>query len=272
MTKSRLRGMTAVDKLYMNQLITILIPNYKTFKLTQLCLRFLQQYTDLQKAHIIVIDNDSRDESTEYLRSLDWIKLIERKPESDDTPSLSHSRALDLALKQVTTPYVLVMHTDTIVKHAKWLDFLLQFIQDKSGVAGVGSWKLESKSLFRRVAKIIEQKIQLAWYWLIKKNKHAVQREHDYYLRSHCALYRTDLINQHQLTFSAIGEPAGKIMHQKLVAAGYQMIFLPSELLGKYVDHINHATMVLNPELGVRKKTIRGGMFRIKKFYKGLEK
>ena len=137
----------------MEPIVTILIPNYKTLNLTKLCLHLLKQNTDLNKIHIIAIDNHSQDESLDYLRSLDWITLIERAPETDDTPPLSHSRALDLALQNITTPYVLSMHTDTFVKNEKWLDFLLNEINKDSNIAAVGSWKLEQKSWTHRVAK-----------------------------------------------------------------------------------------------------------------------
>ncbi len=128
-----------------NPIVTALIPNYKTLKVTKLCLRLLRKYTDPKKISIIVIDNDSQDESLKYLKSLKYITLIERKKKQDDSPSLSHARALDLALEKVTTPYVLSMHTDTFVKHPGWLDVLLAEIEQESIIAGVGSWKPESK-------------------------------------------------------------------------------------------------------------------------------
>jgi len=37
---------------------------------------------------------------------------------------------------------------------------------------------------------------------------------------------------------------------------GYKMVFLESAFLSKYVIHLNHATMVLHPELGARKKAL----------------
>ena len=53
-------------------------------------------------------------------------------------------------------------------------------------------------------------------------------------------------------------------MHKKLVEAGYEMVFLPSDVLIKYLDHINHATTVLNPHLS-RQKTVDKGLRRIEK-------
>jgi hypothetical protein len=249
----------------MEPLVTVLIPNYKTLELTQLCLRLLRKHTNPTLARFIVIDNDSQDKSLDYLRTLKWIDLIERPSIPGESPALSHARALDLGLARVTTPYVLSIHTDTLVKHSKWLEFLLEKIAKNPQIAGVGSWKLESKSWLKRSLKIIEQQLQLLYYRLLGKTSHTIagQGKNYYYLRSHCALYRMDLIQKFSLGFASVEEVAGKRLHKELVDKGYQMIFLPSEQLGQYIDHINHATMVLNPELGARQKTIRQGQRRL---------
>lgn len=256
-----------------NPQVTILIPNYKTLELTKLCLRLLRKYTDLGLAHFIVIDNNSQDESLEYLRTLPWIKLVERSPVPGESPALSHARALDLGLSYVTTPYVLSIHTDTLMRNQEWLPFLLQYIQDKPKVAGVGSWKLESKPFYRRWAKFIERQTQMAYFRLSGKKDHMLEGvgKNYYYLRSHCALYRVDLLLKYSLTFADAEETAGKLMHKKLVDLGYDMIFLPSETLGQYIDHINHATMILNPALGARDKTIKKGQARIKQRLKAIQ-
>jgi len=253
--------------------VTLLVPNYKTPELTKLCLRLIRKHTDLNRIKVIAIDNHSEDESVEYLRQLSWIQLIERAPEEDDTPALSHSRALDLALKHVITPYVLSIHTDTLIKNVKWLDRLLIEMKKDSRIAGVGSWKLESKPFHKRLAKHVEYYCQRLYYSMTGKDNHRVLGlgNNFCYLRSHCALYRTDLIRKHNLTFSDGHEPAGKLLHKKLIDHGYQMIFLRSEVLGQYLDHINHATMVLNPELGARKKTISKGAKRVEKALRQLQ-
>lgn len=250
-------------------IVTILIPNYKTYNLTKTCLELLREHTDLQKAKIVVIDNDSQDESVNYLRSLNWIELIERKVVHGESGPLAHSRALDLALENVATPYVLSIHTDTLIKSSEWLDFLLQHIDGKTSVAGVGSWKLENQPWHKRTAKAIERKLQLAWHKIVsKQHRIAGIGENYYYLRSHCALYRMDLIIEFNLTFSDGNNTAGKVMHKKLVAAGYEMIFLPSSLLSRYIEHINHATSALNPIATTRKKTIQQGLQKISKWIK----
>lgn len=256
---------TARENIMTSPKVTILIPHYKTLTLTKLCLRLIRQYTDLTLARVIVIDNGSQDESTQYLKTLSWITLIERDIRNDPTPSMSHAKALDDALAQVTTPYVLSIHTDTVVKRHDWLPFLISEIEKNPNIAGVGSWKLEQKPLYKRILKTLETAWQSFYFYLTSKKNHAIEGKGDnyYYLRSHCALYRMDLIHKYHLHFADQQETAGKVMHKKLIDHGHQMIFLPSERLIKYADHLNHATMVLNPELGARNKTIQKGLKRI---------
>jgi GT2 family glycosyltransferase len=247
--------------------VTILVPNYKTPELTKLCLRLLRKFTDLSKAKVVVIDNDSQDASLDYLRSLSWIELVERTVIPGESPPLSHARALDLALARINTPYVLSIHTDTLVHHPQWLNFLLAHIKKDHNIGGIGSWKLETKPFIKKLFKKLERSVQAFYYRCIGKTNHTLEGlDHNYYyLRSHCALYRTDLLRKFNLSFSDGEETAGKVMHRKLVEQGYRMIFLPSETLIDYVDHINHATMILNPELGARERTISTGLKRIQK-------
>ena len=254
----------------MQPLVTILVPNYKTLELTQLCLRLLRKYTDRNQARVVVIDNDSQDESLTYLRSLSWIELIERQVPPDESSVQSHSRALDFALDRVTTPYVLSIHTDTLVKRSSWLPFLISELEKNPRIAGVGSWKLESKPLWRQILKKLERMIQLAYYTLSNNKRHGLEGigENYYYLRSHCAMYRVNILRQYQLHFSDGDQVAGKEMHKKLVEAGYDMRFLPSEKLIHYLEHVNHATSILNPHLSRSKKSVDKGLRWIDKSLK----
>ena len=51
---------------------TTCIVNYKTLDFTRLCLRSVRKFTKYPY-EVIVVDNDSQDESLERLKSLDWI-------------------------------------------------------------------------------------------------------------------------------------------------------------------------------------------------------
>ena len=229
----------------MNQPVSIILPNYKTPELTRLCLRSIRKFTPRDAVRIIAVDNASADDSLDYLRSLSWIRLIERTPKDIEgmPPALMHTTAMDLALAEVDTPFVLSFHTDTIVYSPDWLDFLLGRINRDDKIAGVGSWKLEFVSPLKRFGKGIEDGIKQ----LLGKKKPEYR-----FLRTHCALYRTDLLKRHTRGFGD-GECAGSSIHRCLTAAGYDMEFIQPEILIKYMDHLNHATMILNPAIGSRK-------------------
>ena len=230
-----------------------MIPNYKTPELTKICLRLIRKNTAPDDARVIVIDNDSGDESLDYLRSLSWVELLERPRDPAESAKLSHSRALDLALRRVDTPYLLSIHTDTLVRHPCWLQFLVAQIEKDDNIAGVGSWKLEQKPFIKRVAKKLEDACQSRYYQITAKKDHALKGERDYYLRSHCALYRTALLKKYNLGFSDGGETAGKALHHALRRKGHHMVFIPPSILLRYLEHVNHATTVLNSEFRSRK-------------------
>ncbi len=236
--------------------VTIIVPNYKTADLTRLCLRSLRRHTDQKRVRVIAVDNNSQDASTEYLRSVEWIKLIERPPVPGESGPQMHSRALDLALAEVDTPYFMVIHTDTFVINDLWLDFLINRLIASPKIAGIGSWKLESVPPWKRFGKALETMIRRL---LGKKSK-----KETLYLRSHCALYRTDAVREVNQPFCD-DDTAGKSLHFALIAAGYDMRFIESPELMKFIRHLNHATMILNPSPGDRKTSKPAARRRIER-------
>ncbi len=107
--------------------------------------------------------------------------------------------------------------------------------------------------------------MQQAYYKVVNKQSHALEGigPNYYYLRSHCAMYRMDALKKLNLWFDDEEKVAGKGMHRHLVEAGYQMVFLPSEILVPYVEHINHATTLLNPELSGHQHKVSKGLKRM---------
>ena len=236
--------------------VTIIIPNYKTADLTRLCLRSLRRHSDLERIRVIVVDNDSQDASTEYLRGVEWIKLIERPAVPGESGPQMHARALDLALAEVDTPYFMVIHTDTIVINDLWLDFLVNRLIASPKIAGVGSWKLERVPVWKRFGKAVETVVRRLFG---RRN-----RMETLYLRSHCALYRTDAVREVGQAFCD-NDTAGKALHLALVAAGYDMRFIESDELMKFIRHLNHATMILNPSRNDRKTSRPAARRRIER-------
>jgi hypothetical protein len=52
------------------------------------------------------------------------------------------------------------------------------------------------------------------------------------YLQNYCAVYRTDLLRQH-----CRGSYDGKSIREKLETAGFELIYLPPDELGRFICH-----------------------------------
>ncbi|MCD6352833.1 MAG: hypothetical protein J7M06_01305, partial [Proteobacteria bacterium] len=83
------------------------------------------------------------------------------------------------------------------------------------------------------------------------------------YIRTICALYRTDILKQKNLSFLPVAEKgltSGQALYYELIQRGYHTHYFAPGELKRLIDHLNHGTMVLNPSLGARKRTIKKGL------------
>jgi glycosyltransferase involved in cell wall biosynthesis len=222
-------------------LVSIVIPHYRTKELVKLCLRSLKYYTSLP-IEVIVVENNSGDDSVDYLRSVRWIRLIERGSSVSPNGSKAHREAMDVGLAAAKGAYLLSFHTDTIVKDPAWLPYLLKEIRSTENTAAVGSWKLEIASPLKRAGKMITDPLA---DFVRRVSGRAVIREAKFF-RSHCALYRMAALRRHGLRFDPVEETtAGEAIYRGLVENGYDVRWLSELELMRYVDHLNHATGLL---------------------------
>ena len=237
---------------------TICIVNYKTLDFTRLCLRSIRKFTTYPY-DVLVVDNDSKDDSLEYLRSLNWIRLIER-PAKEGEPGggFAHAAGLDLGLENCHTEFFVSMHSDTFVQKENWLTDLIGYFGPGDNIACVGSGKIELTAQWR---VLLKQATDLRTF------KRKLLREPDptgkyrYYNRTICSLYRTEILRRENLSFLMgrdEGLTGGKKLYFELVDRGYPTVELSPRIMGRYVIHLAHATQVVNPEeFSLRSKTIR---------------
>jgi len=227
--------------------VTICLVNYKTDELTRLCLRSIRKYTHYPH-DVIVVDNGSGDASLDYLRTLDWITLIERTPEEmTGTGSWAQGTALDIAIKTCKTEFFLVLHSDTIIHKDGWLKDFVKLCPADTVCAGTGKIDLRPR-----------------WQILLKKYtdfKDWIRRykgtDKPFYIRAICALYRTEILRKEKLKFYYDEDynTCGQSIYIKLKAANYKLNAVSPWVMSKFIYHLAHATMVLNPEFSVRKRT-----------------
>lgn len=236
---------------------TICIVHYKTPELIKLALRSIRRFTDYPY-RVIVVDNDSGDESLDYLRKLKWICLIERRARGK-TPdgNYDHAAGLDLGFQSCHTDFFVSMHSDVFVLKANWLHDLIRHFETNKNIACVGAGKIEY------TPALIECWKKVTDFRVIKRK---LLRDNDpfekyrYYNRTICCLYRTEILKNENLAFCMgreKGLSAGKRLYFELIDRGYRTVELPPRVLKNYIFHLAHATQALNPdEFTLRKATL----------------
>lgn len=113
--------------------LSLIILNYNSKFWLKKCLDSLKTYyLDNTKTQIktVVVDNNSDDGSTEMVKKdFNWVNLIEL-PEN-----VGFSAGNNVALKQVTSPYVMLLNSDTEFNFSSNLDELIKFMEQNPQVA-----------------------------------------------------------------------------------------------------------------------------------------
>jgi len=236
---------------------TIGIVNYKTLECIQLCLRSIRRFTAYPH-EVIVVDNESRDASLAYLKSLAWIRLIERQIEDGESGARAHARGLDVALKHCNTEFFIAMHSDTFVYKDNWLRDILGHFADNPGVACVGSGKIELRPRWLQWLKHATDFHTFKRKLVKEPDPKGIYR---HYNRTICCAYRTEVLRREKLSFEMDqdeGLTPGKKLYFELIDRGYQTVELPARTMAKSVVHLAHATQVFNvEEFRLRNRTVR---------------
>jgi len=245
-------------------LVSIIVPHYQTPELAKLCLRSIRKFTDGIPYEVIVVDNASRDgASLDYLRSVEWIRLIERRGELAPA-SAAHREAVEVGIEAARAPFLLTVHTDTVPVRQDWLQYHLQPLLDDDRIAAIGTDKLNLRPRYQEVLRMIED---WATWWKRWRPVRMVNRQP--YIRSHCALYRRSILEKHNIRYN--DNPtltAGQGVHQVLVRLGYECRLLHPRDVIQRVVHLEHATALLVPDFHptLRKMLLERGLRRIHRF------
>ena len=259
-------------------LVTIILPHFETPELAKLCLRAIRKFTFSAKEHgsasrtmapskspeieVLVIDNGSGDgESLEYLRQVEWIRLIERGPEAAALGgAAAHATALNVGLREAKGEFVLAMHTDTIARRAGWLEELISPMRADPLLAVVGSDKTdESGAAWSLVKKMVDRKTwRRAAYRVTGRELPEELRERRPHARSFCALYRRAALVKEGLDFVPRGRTtAGEEIYHGLAARGYQVRLLARAQMRELVVHVSHATALVSERRKINRRIVR---------------
>ena len=250
-------------------LVSICIPHWQVKELVTLCLRAIRRFTETVPYEVLVVDNGSQDESLDYLRSLPWIRLLERGRDVPTNWVLAFVTALDLGFANSRGKYFVIMHTDTIVKRPGWLERLMAPMEADPRCAASGAWKLEMRHPLEELARKITdtKKLKLWLRRTILGDPKARQLPRELCPRDYCAMYRAEPLRERGLRFERDdrfpGYTAGEQMYYQLKENGYRAEVIPTPEMMQYLIHLGHATAGLRPQerrldhLGSQRKSER---------------
>lgn len=232
----------------MSPRITVCIPHWQVGDYMRACLRSIRRHSRKYDLEVLVVDNGSRDDSLDYLRSLSWIRLIERPEETHTNWPLNVFTAWDRGVRESSSEFFVAMHSDVFVKRDDWLDPLIREMQRGAQVGAAGCWKLEDGHPFylwqKRVVGYLVGHVKRLWG---RGNPVSFKR---HFPRDFCAMYRADVLRERGLTFCGVKDYRGgsHTIAMQLLDLGYKMGMVPVERMAKRIFHVAHGTAAVAPE------------------------
>ncbi|WP_248750595.1 glycosyltransferase [Pseudomonas sp. MWU15-20650] len=225
---------------------SIVLVNYKSLELTKTCLAFLRDALQGENPPVFVVDNNSGDASTDYLRTVNWINLIERKPERREAGNIAHGRALDLALGKVETEYIFLLHTDTFIYDPDIFALMISQCTAQRDVAAVGCVEQLDRGFIRsawRVTSRFFKHYTRRSLLALGVNARAPKPYRETHLKSFCTLWNARLIKRHGFHFQMDGRNPGYELQDRMTALNYKIGLLSPRKMFRYLDHIQSGTV-----------------------------
>lgn len=198
---------------------------------------------------VLVVDNGSKDSSLDYLRSLSWIRLIERPEERHTNWPENVFTAWDRGLHEATGDYYVTMHSDVFIKSDNWLRLLVDALERSPKIAASGTWKLEIENPVYAAQKRVFGLLSAGLKKLAGRNPPVGIRQ-GHYPRDFCAMYRRDVLLEHDLTFRCIfgNRGGGYAIARQLWERGYEMGMVPVRQMNDAIVHVAHGTAAIRNE------------------------
>jgi hypothetical protein len=229
--------------------ISICIPHWQVREMLSICLRSVRKHSRQYDLEVIVVDNGSRDDSLDYLRSLSWIRLLERPEEGVVNWPANVFTAWDLGAREATGEFFVTMHSDVFVKQDDWLDPFLREIRTGPFVAASGAWKLALESPLYAMQKRVTGYCLAQFKQLFGKRSRSSFRV-GHYPRDYCAMYRTGVLTAENLTFCPGDDliTGGYSIAKQLWSRNYETRMIPLAEIARRIVHVAHGTAAVSDE------------------------
>lgn len=219
-------------------MLSIIISQYKTEQFTRLCLRSIRKYSH-GPVQTIVVDNNSRDGSVEYLRGLPWIELIENSDAS--IGSMGHWEGLELGRRKADGDWVCFMHSDTIVLKDGW-DVELLGLLDARGAVGLAT-TVRDLNMFESGPERFKRNI-LELRTTIKRMLSGRGQTNRKVL-SHCFIVKKSLLEDSGYDFRAANGEALNEFYTNYVEGRHPFLLIGRNDLEQYIWHTSNVTSIV---------------------------
>lgn len=229
--------------------ISVCIPQWQVRDMLSICLRSIRKHSCQYDLEVIVVDNGSCDDSLDYLRSLSWIRLIERPDERASNWPANVFTAWDLGARAARGEFFVTMHSDVFVKQDDWLDPFLREITQAPRVAASGAWKLALESpLYAFQKRAIGSCLAQFKRFFGRRSRSSFRVGH--YPRDYCAMYRTSVLVGENLTFCPGDDliTGGYSIARQLWSRGYETRMIPVWEVARKIVHVAHGTAAVTGE------------------------
>ena len=217
----------------MTPILSIIIPQYKTLELIRLCIRAIKQFSALHP-EIIVIDNNSRDASIDYLRQVKNITLIENKRKCSGV--YAHKLALDLGIKKARGKWILFFHSDSIVLKKNWDKDLLDLTKKTSGTIG-------ATTIYRDINRFEPWYTKLLRYFKERNSFFNYSLDvTDKKIMSFCFLIERQFLLKTKYKFYGSQGDVGDSLYQHHIKNKKPFILLGRNMLNRFIWHTSNAT------------------------------
>ena len=227
--------------------VGIAIVNYKTYELTRLCLELLREPCLRAGYEVWVVDNDSQDESTTYLRSQSWIHLIERpRPEGGERGFMAHGLALDRILAESQVEKLFLLHTDTLIYNPDIFRQLLATMEKRPDILAIGCLEQLDRGRLRTAWRLGTRYTRYRIRSFLKRVGIPARDPHPYkekYIKSFCALWNTQLMRTHGWTFAMKEQTPSYAMQDICHQFGYKILHIAPSKIFRYLDHVEAGTV-----------------------------
>lgn len=113
-------------------MVSVIIINYNTFRMTSDCIRSIYQYTKGTPFEIILVDNASTErDPKEFLREFPQITLVESKTNG------GFARGNNLGIEKANGKYILLLNSDTLLTEDS-ISKTVAYLKDHAEVGVVG--------------------------------------------------------------------------------------------------------------------------------------